>query len=182
MRLLATEMRKRLSLVLRGFIDRIEVFPVGHDQVYDLDKQPQHKLERRPAQACGQGYMVAPAAAKPKPVGDTFVEEMHATLDELDLRYDAEVIAFLDNVLKRRMSKEGRFVRVHFKTGAIIDLVPPDSLASGMELVRDGRRKSGWRFVSPDLESLWSRRGLLRNRMQRFEYPAETEDIPVKVR
>ena len=29
------------------------------------------------------------------------------------------------------------------------------SLASGMELCKDGRRKKGWRFVSPAIDQLW---------------------------
>ncbi len=34
-------------------------------------------------------------------------------------------------------------------------MVPPGSLASGMELVRDDRRKAGWRFVRPNVDRLW---------------------------
>ena len=45
--------------------------------------------------------------------------------------------------------------RVQFKTGAVVDLVPEGSLASGMELVKNGRRRAGWRFVRPDLDRLW---------------------------
>ena len=36
-----------------------------------------------------------------------------------------------------------------------MDLVPEGSLASGMQLAKDGRRKAGWRFVSPRLDRLW---------------------------
>ena len=39
-------------------------------------------------------------------------------------------------------------LRVQFKTGAVVDLVPQESFASGVELVQDGRRRSGWRFVT----------------------------------
>lgn len=53
------------------------------------------------------------------------------------------------------MTGRGRFVRVHFKSGSVVDLVPEGRLADGMKLVQDGRRKSGWRFVSPDLDRLW---------------------------
>ena len=63
---------------------------------------------------------------------------------------------FLEYLTERRMGKDGRFYRVQFKTGAVMDLVPPGSIASGMELVTiDVRRKQGWRFVTPDLDKLW---------------------------
>jgi len=62
------------------------------------------------------------------------------------------------------MSREGRFYRVHFTTGATADLVPPGSLASGKELVTvDGRRQAGWRFVSPAIDRLWREFGTERN-------------------
>ncbi len=68
---------------------------------------------------------------------------------------DTEFLEFLDYVTKRRMSKEGRFLRVRFKTGAEVDLVPKGSLASGHELIQNSRRKAGWRFVSPGIDRLW---------------------------
>jgi len=40
--------------------------------------------------------------------------------------------AFLHDLTKRRVSKEGRFYRVHFVTGRKVDLVPPGSLAGGL--------------------------------------------------
>jgi hypothetical protein len=44
--------------------------------------------------------------------------------------------AFVRYVLKRRATKEGRFLRVQLKSGAWVDLAPEGSLASGMKLRR----------------------------------------------
>lgn len=41
------------------------------------------------------------------------------------------------------MSKEGRFYCVHFTTGATVDVVPPGSLASGMDGVGDATLDAG---------------------------------------
>ncbi len=48
------------------------------------------------------------------------------------------------------MSQEGRFYRVHFKTGERVDLVPPGGLATGYSTVGKTVEK-----VLPDLERLW---------------------------
>ena len=61
------------------------------------------------------------------------------------------------------MSKKGRFYRVHFKTGSVLDLVPPGSIAMGMTLIREGNEHEQdeaahahrWQFVTPPLKTLW---------------------------
>ncbi len=69
--------------------------------------------------------------------------------DALD---DPCFVGFMEHVAQQRQTKLGRFLRVHYRGGAVVDLVPPGSLASGMELVHDGRKRDGWRFVSPKLD------------------------------
>lgn len=59
--------------------------------------------------------------------------------------------AFVRDLLARRTSREGRFLRLHYKTGAAIDLVPPGSLASGSSIVA-----GKWRTVEPDIDKMWS--------------------------
>ncbi len=83
---------------------------------------------------------------------ERFADYIDAVLGDAGLEYPA---GFLEYVTKRRMSKEGRFYRIHYRTGATLDVVPPGSLATGWELVRDDRRKAGWRFVRPDMDRLW---------------------------
>ena len=86
---------------------------------------------------------------------ENYAEEIDAIFDEYDIPRPDDFYGFLEYVTKLRMTKKGRFYRVHFKTGAVVNLVPEGSLASGMDLVKDGRRKAGWRFVSPKLDRLW---------------------------
>ena len=58
---------------------------------------------------------------------DTFGDEFDDVFDGVK---DAQ--KFISWVVQRRMTKEGRFVRLHFKNGRHFDLVPKGSLASGV--------------------------------------------------
>ena len=110
------------------------------------------------AETLGSGQMVEESSIPIGPMDDVedFAEEIDAIFDDYDIPRPDGFYAFLEYVTQRRMSKEGRFCRVHFKMGATIDVVPPGSLASGKELVTlDGHRNAGWRFVSPDVDRLW---------------------------
>jgi hypothetical protein len=88
---------------------------------------------------------------------EDFAEKIEAMADEYDLDFARQkgFYAFLEYVTDLRMSKEGRFYRVHYVTGEWVDVVPPGSLASGEKLVHDGRRKGKWRFVRPSIDKLW---------------------------
>jgi hypothetical protein len=133
------EVRLRLRSHLRELIDRIEVFAVGHPTRYD------------------------PFA--PRPTGRKWHEDRRCGYDLADyiesiaegsapkLLNDKRFHAFIEDVVRRRMSKEGRFLRVYFKTGSKVDIVPAGSIASGMALCRG--RGGGWQFVSPDIDRLW---------------------------
>ena len=65
------------------------------------------------------------------------------------------VYQFIDWVMKRRLSKEGEFYRVHFKTKAVVDLVPPGSLASGAKLIESKDGKTKWTKEDPPIRLLW---------------------------
>jgi DNA invertase Pin-like site-specific DNA recombinase len=60
---------------------------------------------------------------------------------------------FCEDLAKRLNSPEGRFVRVHFKTGFSVDLVPDGSLALGEKL--DKTRHVPWRTVQADVGRLY---------------------------
>ena len=137
------ELRMRCAAHLRQFIDRIEVFAVGYQVEADPDAPP--ATTRKP-------YNGKPQCPATKPDSDEhFADYVEALLDDAGLEYPA---GFLDYVTKRRMSKEGRFYRIHYRTGTTLDVVPPGSLATGEALVRDGRRQPGWRFVRPSIDRL----------------------------
>lgn len=135
------EIRLRLRNHLRELIAKVEVFAVGFEREYNPDC---------PLPA---GSLKTPTLGV-----EDFAEEVDAMLQEYapEFARGRKYHAFLRELTKRRMSKEGRFYRVHFVTGARVDLVPPGSLASGKRLVvADRRRKAEWRFVTPDLDRLW---------------------------
>lgn len=132
------DVRLRLRAHLRDLIDRIEVFAVGHAARHDHE-----------APAAGGTWHKQPDR------GEDLAEYIDAVAGECDpkLAKDKRFCAFLEYVTERRMSKDGWFVRLHYKTGAKADLVPAGSIASGMELCRG--KGGGWRFVRPDIHRLW---------------------------
>lgn len=68
---------------------------------------------------------------------------------------DDRFLDFMQHVTELRETKAGRYIRVHMASGAVFNAVPKGSLANGMEVVRDGRKRAGWRFVSPNIDQLW---------------------------
>ena len=143
------ELRMRCAAHLRQFIDRIEVFAVGYQERADPDAPPARPRSQMTAD--GKLKYIASEAERT----ENFAEQVEAVFDDAGLEYPEGFAGFLDYVTKRRMSKEGRFYRIHYRTGATVDVVPPGSLATGLELVRDDRRKAGWRFVRPSIDRLW---------------------------
>jgi hypothetical protein len=128
------EVRLRCRAHLRELIERIDVFPVGFARRYDPRKDgPDSDVE-------DFGGMVT-----------TLQEE-----SDPDWRPDAEWRAFLEWVTARRMSREGRFIRVHFKTGASVDLAPSGSLATGRRLVNGVGGGKVWELTPLPMDQLWS--------------------------
>jgi hypothetical protein len=67
----------------------------------------------------------------------------------------AEFAEFLEDLTRRRMSRDGRFVRVKFRTGRSVDLVPSGSIASGERLLNPTPTTGDtWQFVTPDVQQL----------------------------
>ena len=132
----AIELRLRLRSHLFDFISKIEVFGRGFEKRYD------------------------PAEIDPPLVAakvDTYAEYVEAVVEEYDLNVSSkrDFRIFLDEIMKRRMSKNGRFYRIHFRTstGSSVDVVPMGSLASGFKLLdREGER---WSSINPDWTELW---------------------------
>jgi DNA invertase Pin-like site-specific DNA recombinase len=152
------EVRERLRAHLRELIDRVEVFTDGHRKLYD----PEAKVEAvdRAAKKLGRCDPVRlrldPDVQKARD-GESLAGWLEDGILECNPDWwpDEEFRAFQEYITRRRMSREGRFVRVHFKTGAVVDLVPEGSLATGWEMVREQGRADPWRFVRPDVQKLW---------------------------
>jgi hypothetical protein len=69
-----------------------------------------------------------------------------------------EFTDFVEDLVRRRMSREGRFIRVWFKSDMRVDLVPAGSLASGWALdARNRNREDPWRFLEPDIFALFEK-------------------------
>lgn len=145
----SVEVRLKLRLHLTELIDRVEIFAHGYKERMDPDERqhPTTKLVNGKRK-----YVPAPPQQ-----ADDFVEVVEAKVVEFnpDLWNDEQFRSFVEHVAEQRMTRKGRFIRVFFKTGAIVDLVPPGSLADGMEMVHDKRRRIGWRFVSPKIFRMW---------------------------
>lgn len=128
------DVRLRARTHLRQLIDRVEVFARGFAKVHDPSKAGDENTDT-------EGLA-------------EYIREVVAETDPAKLR-TPDFRAFLQHVTARRMSKAGRFLRVHFKTGAVRDLVPPGSIADGRALEADADGVLGWRVVRPNLNELW---------------------------
>ena len=127
------ETRQRLRVHLREIIDRVEVFAVGFPRRYDPRRDgPADDVE-------DWGGMVA-----------TLMQE-----SDPDWRPDAEWKAFAEYVMARRMTREGRFIRVRFKPGAAVELVPPGSLAIGQTMVDGMAGGKAWELTPLHIDRLW---------------------------
>lgn len=149
----AIEVRLQLRAHLKEFIEKIEIFANGFTRAWEyVDKDRGEQVPKRRHRK----ETLAPFIGRQPTRVDLFGEEMDAIEDEyFSHALEPDVFAaFREYVLQRRMSKEGRFYRVFFKTGKWLDMVPPKSLASGHRLIRGGARHE-WEIVSPSLSLLW---------------------------
>jgi hypothetical protein len=159
------ELRLKMRAHLRELIDKVEVFAVGHRKRFDpeaesklmtayrdkvraqglpLDwEQYRHDLElQRLLHEARDGENVDFA------LWDLWQE--HAPEQFQDKTFRQQFGQFTDDLVKRRMSREGRFVRIHFVGGGRADLVSEGSLASGVK-----PRATGCTFVEPDFGKLF---------------------------
>ena len=145
----AVELRLRLKMHLEEFINRIEIFAHG----YKTDADPE-KPARATSRKNGKRLEYVPA---PPQNADDFLESIEAQASEVDpeLWNNDRFRAFVNHIATERKTRKGRFVRIHFKSGAVVDLVPAGSLATGMEMRQDARKRVGWRFTSPRIDRLW---------------------------
>ena len=172
------ELRMRLCSHLREFIEKIEVYTVGFKEIYkqDKDKYQVHsgevirrkdRIERVKTseipyrEVPAKGKFGAGIAIK----GPTYYEKTETIKDELyDIvgEIDSKLVrtklfrSFVKDVVQRRMSKEGRFLRIYFKTGVWFDLVPKGSIASGSEMYINEDGKKNWKFIRPSVDKLWN--------------------------
>jgi DNA invertase Pin-like site-specific DNA recombinase len=165
---------------LREFIDRVEVFGSGHRTVYRAaDVAAAFDRVVGPAWAAAQERGVREGDYASDPVVHEALDRVHRDPGYIEAAVEsdqspeyvrwlagrvgmpaAEAAAFTEYVLSRRLSWEGRFVRVHFRAGVSVDLVPAGSIATGWSMAE--AVKHGWQGrgtdpdnVRPDLPQLY---------------------------
>jgi hypothetical protein len=160
-------LRQQLNAHFRKLIKTIEVFAHGHDQMFDPDEEA--KAERSILRSDKTGKLKELRRTAP----DAYWRELyrHPTMKELGERerlaelfgvwfvirtkkpLNSEFAKFQEWVTDQRMSRHGRFLRIHFTTGETIDMVPPGSCGSGEKLTTiEG--KQVWQYVDPDLDEM----------------------------
>lgn len=137
------ETRLRLRNHLRELIERIEVFTHGY-----TERAAEFETTPMPG-----GFKGEPRKKYPPRTKDDFANYLEDVGSETGWNNDPRFYDFVEWVMSLRQSRHGRFVRVHFKTGGRIDIVPEGSLASGRAMDPDG----GYCQVTPDLNTLWKR-------------------------
>ncbi len=167
------EVRLRLRAHIAQFIERIDIYSLGHAYL-DADsptrrsrkrsKKLARKLSRKHSKTQVEVLDERERLRKQEREWreDTQQYGEHLADDIREFCMEANVPkghvlrskAFHDYVTARRMSKDGRFVRVHFTSGARVDLVPAGSIASGRVWQREKRGKFDWLNVGPSIDSL----------------------------
>lgn len=134
----AVDARLKLRSHLQRLIERVEIFAVGYPTI--LTGEESFTRDRREL-----------------PQADDIVLDLEAQAYEYfpEVLDDPSYREFTKHVAALRQTSKGRFVRLHFRSGAKVDLVPEGSIASGMTIVRDAKKRAGWRFVSPKLNRLY---------------------------
>jgi hypothetical protein len=129
------EVRLRMRAHLRELISKIEVFSVGWKKRFNsVTDGPDTQDVETIAEGAFNVWDEANPGERPPP----------------------EFAEFVEDLVHRRMSREGRFLRVTFKSDMRVDLVPPGSLASGFSLdAKNRNREDPWRFVEPDVLALF---------------------------
>lgn len=158
------ELRLRLHTHLRQIIDRIEVFTDGFLTEYDGDGHEPDELMRMFAGGKQAKWWTLTAEQQKelrKPKGADCAESISQYLPEVATEFDLmdtrtkEFREFVQYVVKRRMSKEGRFIRVFFASGCWSDFVPDGSIASGCRMYVREHGEPGMEFIRPDIGVLW---------------------------
>jgi hypothetical protein len=153
------QLRLQLRSHLGELIERIEVFSAGHRKEHDPEAE--HAAIQK-VRALPDGRLLDRFELLDHPLvaaardGDKLMDDLVANASEFSpvLLKKKVFWAFLNDLGRRRMTKEGRFVRLHFKTGSRVDIVPTGSFASGHRLVRPSGGRSGWSAVSPDIDRM----------------------------
>ncbi len=152
----AVEARMQLQRHIKDLIQRVDIYAVGHFAEYEPQRRQRIATPNKVASPSQSRAYRSAKGALHDDKGDAIGEFVNAILDSNKLTKDEkkDLQQFAKFVLARRMSKEGRFIRVYFRTGSVVNLVPTGSIASGVRLENTGANPK-WASISPDLSDLW---------------------------
>lgn len=122
------EIRERLRYHLREIIDRIDIFSDGLGK-----NDPPHKVQIVRFKTL---------------LGSNRVKTISREKYEVFFSYVKE---------QCRESKVGRFLRIYFKSGSMIEIVPKGSIPYEVELWIDENGKINWRSSSSQIKALWNK-------------------------
>lgn len=129
----SVDLRMRLNLHLRQLIDRVEVFRLGYPTLatdeYNAEQRKAVRARTAKALNAKKGDAVADKIPAEPPAMDDIELYLESLADAAGIKVTSRVRKFFDEVCQRRLSAEGRFYRVFFKTGRYVDLAPETSLA-----------------------------------------------------
>ena len=145
--------RQKLNQHLRDLITKVEVFSRGYPRLSSGDDSRRHfKAVHPDSKKKGKKRLMAVVDRTP-PKTDDIVQYVEAVLDEAEVKIDREMKDFIDDLAARRMTREGRFIRIHFQSGQWVDLVPPGGLATGHVLTQEGF-VNRWAYRALNLDEL----------------------------
>lgn len=160
------EVRLRARAHLRQLIERIDVYSHGFTELYDetemekrRKKAPAPVIVKKGKRRRIKGRLPANTAeVEYRNSVETIMEYIYDVVQEVapEQLGTKELKGFVDYVIERRMGRDGRFVRVTFRTGKQVDLAPDKSIADSRRLEYDpDEDKACYASTMPDLDKLW---------------------------
>jgi len=147
------ELRLKLRAHLRELIERIEIFSTG----YRTGQWVENAKNAFPAKISRNSTGKIVTNIPGPDSEDTLADEIDDIAWEVapGIARSPEYYGFLEHVRGLRQTKDAWFIRVYFKTGAMVDIVPEGSVASGLRLDSAEGNKGRWKHIGPDIDKLW---------------------------
>lgn len=127
------EARQRLNSHLGEFISRIDVYRKGYAKHFEEIEYDQFTASIRPLGVKKKGKAPIARSASLQ-LADDIEFKLIAICGEAGIKIDSKVNEFIKQIKARRLSDEGRFYRVHFASGQVVDLAPEKSIADAARL------------------------------------------------
>lgn len=120
-----TELRRKLRSLLATLVERVECFSYGFKTKAEKQVEVPHKMPVRKRGASVKRWVAVDSKLMSE--GEDLALRLKAD-PSIPAKHKDPV--WLEWLTQRRMSRHGRFLRVHFPSGNVIELVPAESLAT----------------------------------------------------